>query len=64
METVPIYQKVTITVDEAVSLTNIGKVKIYDLVKEKDCDFTLQVGKKILIKREPFIKYLMKKSVL
>lgn len=64
METVPIYQKVTITVDEAAALTNIGKIKIYELVKERDCDFTLQVGKKILIKREPFIKYLMKKSVL
>lgn len=64
METVPIYQKVTITVDEAANLTNIGKTKIYDLTKERDCDFTLQVGKKILIKREPFIKYLMKKSVL
>ena len=64
METVPIYQKVTITVDEAAALTNIGKIKIYDLVKERDCDFTLQVGKKILIKREPFIRYLMKKSVL
>lgn len=64
METIPIYQKVTITVDEAAALTNIGKIKIYDLVKERDCDFTLRVGKKILIKREPFIKYLMKKSVL
>lgn len=64
METVPIYQKVTITVDEAANLTNIGKTKIYELVKERDCDFSLQVGKKILIKREPFIKYLMKKSVL
>lgn len=64
METVPIYQKATITVDEAAALTNIGKIKIYSLVKEKDCDFSLQVGKKILIKREPFIRYLMKKSVL
>lgn len=64
METVPIYQKISLTVEEASALTNIGKTKIYDLVKERDCDFTLQVGKKILIKREPFIKYLMKKSVL
>lgn len=64
MENVPIYQKVTITVDEASALTNIGKIKIYSLVKERDCDFSLQVGKKILIKREPFIRYLMKKSVL
>lgn len=64
METVPIYQKISLTVEEASALTNIGKTKIYDLVKERDCDFSLQVGKKILIKREPFIKYLMKKSVL
>lgn len=64
METVPIYQKISLTVEEASALTNIGKTKIYDLVKERDCDFSLQVGKKILIKRELFIKYLMKKSVL
>ncbi len=64
METVPIYQKISLTVEEASALTNIGKTKIYDLAKERDCDFTLQVGKKILIKREPFIRYLMKKSVL
>ena len=64
METVPVYQKISLTVEEASALTNIGKTKIYDLAKERDCDFTLQVGKKILIKREPFIRYLMKKSVL
>lgn len=64
MESVPIYQKVNLTVEEAASLTNIGKSKIYELVKERDCDFSLQIGKKILIKREPFVRYLMKKSVL
>lgn len=64
MESVPIYQKVNLTVEEAANLTNIGKTKIYELVKERDCDFSLQIGKKILIKREPFIRYLMKKSVL
>lgn len=64
METVPIYQKTNLTVEEASALTNIGKTKIYSLVKERDCDFSLQVGKKILIKREPFIRYLMKKTVL
>lgn len=64
MESVPIYKKVNLTVEEAASLTNIGKSKIYELVKERDCDFSLQIGKKILIKREPFVRYLMKKSVL
>lgn len=64
MENVPIYKKISLTVEEASALTNIGKTKIYDLVKESDCDFSLKIGNKILIKREPFIRYLMKKSVL
>lgn len=64
MENVPIYQKINLTVVEASVLANIGQAKIRELVKERDCDFSLQVGKKILIKREPFIRYLMKKSVL
>lgn len=64
MQEIPIYQKVNLTVEEAAALTNIGKTKIYELVKEKDCDFSLQIGKKTLIKREPFTKYLMRKSVL
>lgn len=64
MENIPIYQKINLTVTEASALSNIGQAKIYELAKERDCDFSLQVGKKILIKREPFIRYLMKKSVL
>lgn len=64
MEEVPIYHKVTITVQEATKLTNIGRDKIYELTKERDCDFTISSGRKILIKREQFIKYLSRKSVI
>lgn len=64
MNEVPIYEKVNLTVEEACKLTNIGRDKIRELVKEKDCDFSLMVGTKILIKREPFVKYLMKKTVI
>lgn len=64
LQKVEIKDKINLTVEEAAALTNIGKAKIYELVKEKDCDFSLQIGKKILIKREPFTKYLMRKSVL
>lgn len=63
-EKVPIYQKVNLTIEEASELTNIGGARIRELAKERDCDFSLQVGTKTLIKREPFTKYLMKKSVL
>lgn len=61
---VPIYYKVNLTIEEACELTNIGRDKIRELTKERDCDFSLQIGKKTLIKREKFINYLMKKSVI
>lgn len=64
MEEVPIYHKIIITVEEASKLTNLGINKVYDITKERDCDFVLRQGKRILIKREPFVKYLMKKSVV
>ncbi len=61
---VPIYEKVNLTIEEACALTNIGRDKIKELTRNGDCDFSLQVGRKVLIKREPFVKYLMKKSVI
>ena len=64
MVEVPISEKVNLTIEEATKLTNIGRDKIRELSKTKDCDFTLQVGSKTLIKREKFIKYLMDKSVI
>lgn len=64
MSEVPIYEKVNLTIEEACQLTNIGVQKIRSLTKEKDCDFALMVGTKTLIKREPFVRYLMKKTVI
>lgn len=64
MVEVPISEKVNLTIEETTKLTNIGRDKIRELSKTKDCDFTLQVGAKTLIKREKFIKYLMGKSVI
>lgn len=58
-EKLSINDKVSITVLEAVELSSIGKDKIYQLMKEPDCDFVLQVGeKKCVIKREKFINYI------
>lgn len=64
MVEVPISEKVNLTIEEAAKLTNIGMNKIRELSKEKDCDFSLQVGTKTLIKREKFVKYLMGKTVI
>lgn len=58
-EKLSINDKVSITVLEASELSSIGKDKIYQLMKEPDCDFVLQVGeKKCVIKREKFINYI------
>lgn len=58
-EKLSINDKVSITVLEAAELSSIGKDKIYQLMKEPDCDFVLQVGeKKCVIKRDKFINYI------
>lgn len=64
MEEVPIYQKVILTREEATALTNIGRDKLKELIDNRDCNFTLQVGRKTLIKRKLFEEYLMKKSAI
>lgn len=63
-ETVPISEKLNLTIEEAAQYSNIGQHKIRELLRENDCDFSLNVGTKVLIKRERFVKYLMIRSVI
>lgn len=57
--TVPIWEKVTITIEEAAAYSNIGINKISELVKNPLCPFVLHTGqRKKLIKRREFVKYL------
>jgi len=55
---VPIKDTVTLTVDEAAAYSGIGVNKIRELTKSPFCDFVLFVGKKTLIKRELFERYI------
>ncbi len=55
---VPIWKKVTLTVDEAIAYSNIGENKIRELLAEPGCPFVLFIGSRRLIKREAFEKYL------
>lgn len=61
---VPIWHKASLTVDEAAAYTNIGVNRIRELCKVPYNKFTFQVGRKILIKREVFDKYLREVEVL
>lgn len=59
VNSIPIWEKITLTVEEAAQYSNIGINKIYELTNNPMCKFVLHVGnKKRLIKRREFEKYL------
>ena len=57
-EAVPIYRKMNLTVTEAAEYSNIGINKIQTLLKSPRCPFVLYVGKKKLVKRKEFEKFI------
>ena len=61
---VPTWEKVTLTIDEAAQYSNIGIHRLYELTSKPTCNFVLWCGKKRLIKREPFERYLMSNKVI
>lgn len=62
METIngiPIDRKYALSVEETAILTGIGTKKIYAMIAvDKNAGYLLHVGRKTLIKREAFMKYL------
>lgn len=57
---VPIWEKINLTVKEAAEYSNIGINKIDNILNNPMCTFVLHVGKKRLVKRKEFEKYLEK----
>ena len=55
---VPIWEKVMLTKEEAVAYSHVGINKLEELLKIPNCPFVLYVGKKKLIKRREFEKFL------
>lgn len=56
---VPIWHKVTLTIQEAAAYSNIGITKLYEMTNKPTCNFVLHTGeRKRLIKRTEFEKYL------
>ena len=53
---VPIWEKTTLTIEEAAEYSNIGICKLNELAKDPRCPFVLYVGRKKLIKRKEFEK--------
>ena len=63
-KTIPIWEKINLKIEEAAEYSNIGVSTLRGLLKEKGCPFLLMVGKKQLIKRKEFEKYLKDKHYL
>ena len=57
-EKVPIYHKVCLTIEEASEYSNIGINKMQSIAANPRCSFVLYVGKKKLIKRKEFEKFI------
>lgn len=56
---VPIWQKYSLSIEEAAVYFRIGTNKLRDIAKEKnDADFILRIGSRVQIKRKLFEKYL------
>ena len=55
---VPIWKKTTLTIEEAAEYSNIGQNKLTELLKKPRCSFVLYVGKKKLVKRKEFEKFI------
>lgn len=57
---VPIWEKINLTIREAAEYSNIGINKIESMLNNPMCSFVLHVGKKRLVKRKEFEKFLEK----
>ena len=63
-ESIPIPQKLLLTVEEAAEYSHIGEHRIRELLEERDCDFVLKKGSYSLIKKVKFEKYILEKDVI
>lgn len=57
---VEIKDKLNLTIEEAAAYSNIGINRIDKMAKRPNCPFVLYIGRKKLIKRKEFEKYLEK----
>lgn len=58
IEKIPLWEKANLTIEEAAEFSNIGQNKISELLRKPRCPFVLYVGKKKLVKRKEFERFL------
>lgn len=57
-QNIPVWEKITMTIEEAAEYSSIGINKIRELSSDPRCNFVIYVGKKRLIKRKEFEKFI------
>lgn len=57
---VEIKDKLNLTIEEAAAYSNIGVNKLRSMADEPSCPFVLYIGKRRVIKRKEFERYLEK----
>lgn len=55
---IPLWHKATLTIEEAVAYSGIGRDRLREITNKENCGFVLWVGNKRLIKRRLFEQYL------
>lgn len=55
---VEIKDKILLTVEEAAAYSNIGLNRIDSMTREPKCPFVLHIGRRKLVKRKEFERYL------
>lgn len=64
LQTVPIHEKVTLTIREAAEYSNIGINKIDSMLRSPNCPFVLFVGTKKLVKRKEFEEFISQTLII
>lgn len=57
---IEIKDKLNLTIEEAAAYSNIGINKLRSMVDKPSCSFVLYIGKRKVIKRREFERYLEK----
>lgn len=57
---IPLWEKSSLTIDEAAAYSGVGRCKLREMTDKDDCPFVLWVGSKRLIRRKKLDEYLDK----
>lgn len=61
---VPIWEKMTLTIEEAAAYSNIGINKIREMAGDSKCPFVVNIGNRRLIKRKEFEEYVSNRTYI